>query len=318
MSEKKNVKISLILSDNALQDYLVLMLIGEDYEVKTYSNQDSALADLEKNIPDLIISEFQTTEINGLDICKALRKNFLFHYIPIIFILSDADQLNKAKITYAGADDYLIKSSIENELLLRVKLNIYRIAREQDINPLTKLPGQASFCRELLKRIESKGSFALYYADIQQFKRYNQRYGFKRGDEVIKSTASIIINTLKTMGSSSDFVAHPQDDDFFFISMTDSIEVIAQRVIRDFDKTIPSYYDEEDKIKGYFAIKNRKGEFEKVPFLRIYISALASEYYPMMNPAQITQIASEINSFAKANFDKSMFIKERRRNYPFY
>ncbi|MBU0503797.1 MAG: response regulator [Candidatus Omnitrophota bacterium] len=312
------MKVSLIINDQTLQDLIVLLLLGEDYEIKVYSDQNTALADLEKEIPDIIISEFQALNINGLEICKILKKNFLFRYIPVLFIVSDSDLLNKAKITYAGADDYISKNCVENELLLKVKLNLYRIARQQDIHPLTKLPGQSSLYKELEKRIENKVLFSIYYADMYRLRDFNQRYGFKRGDEVIQYAASIILRALKECGSPSDFLSHPQDDDFIFLTLTDSIETIGNRIIQDFDGGIASFYNEEDRKIGGILLKNRKGDFEKTPILRIHIGITTNESYQFISPAQTIQIVSEIKSFAKLNFEKSMFVKERRKGFPFY
>lgn len=312
------MKISLIINDPILQDLVTLLLLGEDYEVKIYPNQEVALTGLEKELPDLIISEFQSKNINGLDICKALKKNFIFRYIPILVVLSDSDLLNKAKITYAGADDYMPRNSIENELLLKVKLNLYRIARQQDIHPLTKLPGQSSLHKELEKRIESKSLFTIYYADMYRLRDFNQRYGFKRGDEVIRYAASIILKALKECGSPSDFLSHPQDDDFIFLSLTDSIDSIADKIIRDFDTGIASFYDEEDRNRGGILLKNRKGDFEKIPILMIHIGIATNESYQFTSPAQTIQIVSEIKCFAKSNFQKSKFVQERRKRFPFF
>ncbi len=312
------MKISLIANEPALQDLIVLLLLGEDYDVKVYPSQDTALASLEKELPDLIISQFQSSNINGLEICTALKKNFLFRYIPVLFILSDSDLLNKARITYAGADDYIARNSVENELLLKVKLNLYRIARQQDIHPLTKLPGQSSLYKELEKRITNKSPFAIYYADMDKLRDFNQHYGFKRGDDVIRYAGSIILRALKERGSPSDFLSHPQDDDYIFLSLVDSIESIADKIIRDFDAGIASFYDGEDRERDGILLKNRKGDFEKKPILKIHIGITTNESYQFTSPAQTIQIVSEIKDFAKSNLEKSMYIKERRRIYPFY
>ena len=318
MIEDNKIKISIIVEEQNLQDYIALILIGEGYETKSYSTQNDALANLDKEIPALIISDFQSSNINGLDISKVLRKNFLFHYVPIIFILSETEQLNKAKLIYAGADDYIQKSSIEDELLLRVKLNLYRISRQQDVNPLTRLPGQSNLWKELTKRIESKSLFAVCYSDLYKFKEFNQRYGFKNGDEVIKYNASLILGSLKEFGSPSDFLSHIQGDNFIFITLPEAVETIANRIIKDFDLGINSFYDDEDRKRGHILIKNRKGDIQKIPLLRISIGVVTNENYPFFSTAQIIQTATELKDFAQKKFEKSIYVRERRKSYPFY
>lgn len=317
MTEDKKTKILVIVDDQDLQDYLAAMLIGENYEVKIFSRADAALNDLEKDIPDLIISDFQSARINGIEICKAARKSFLFSLIPFIFLLEDSSQLEKAKLIYVGGDDYIQKSSLEEELLLRVKLNLFRIFRQQDINPITRLPGQTSLLRELRRRIDAKAQTAVCHLDLYQFKEFNQRYGFKRGDEVIKYAGSLITEALRYYGSPTDFLAHPGSDDFFFITSPLGLEEIVNKIIIDFDQAAPSFYDDEDKKRGFIAIKNRKGDILQIPILRLYIGIATNERFPFIDPAQIIQIASELKDFAQKSFEKSMYAKERREGWPF-
>lgn len=318
MADNKKIKISVIVEDHALQDYIVLILIGEDYEAKAYSTQNEALANLEKDLPDVIVSAFHSPNINGLDICKVLRKNFLFRYTPIIFILEDADSLNKAKLIYAGANDYLQRSMIEEELLLKIKLNLSRAGREKDVNPLTMFPGQTNMLKEIQKRIDEKAIFAVSCADLYKFRYYNQRYGFKKGDEVLKYASSLILKVMKEFGSPSDFLAHPQNDDFYFLTQHDSAEAIAEKISKTFDLNVSSFYDMEDRKRGHLLIKNRKGEILKIPFLRIYIGIVTNESYQFVNPTQVVQIVTELMEFAQKSSEKSAYAKERRKVYPFY
>ena len=115
MAEERKTKIAVIVEEQSLQDYIVLLLVGENYEVKGYSSQDEAISALGGDIPELIIIDFQTPRINGIDVCKALRKNYFFNNVPLIFLMPEADtaQLNKGKAIYAGCDDYIQNSKIE-------------------------------------------------------------------------------------------------------------------------------------------------------------------------------------------------------------
>jgi len=315
-----NHKITLfILTENKnLQEDIVSSLSKDDFEIKVYSSGDEAIADSEKAPPELVISDLLSTNINGLDICKELKTNFLFRYVPIILILPDGETRDKEKLIYSGADDYIRASAVTSDILARIKLNLYRIARQQDINPLTRLPGQFSLLKELQKRIESKNLFALYYADLYRIREFNQRYGFKKGDEVIKYTSSLIFKALRDFGSPSDYLSHPRNDDFIFIALPDSIDTIGNWIINEFDKNIANLYDAEDAKRGYILFKNRAGEIRKIPFLRIYIGVVTNEHYSFFNPGQLIQVATELRIFAQNNFQKSIYVKDRRRSYSFH
>lgn len=315
--EEKRIKIFVIAQEQSLQDYLTAMLIGENYEVKSYARQDTALNELEKDVPDLIISDFQSPDINGVEICKYLRKTFLFSHIPLIFLLEDVAQLEEAKLIYAGGDDYIHRASLEHELILRVKLNIFRILRQQDVNPITRLPGQASLLKELQKRIDSKTQMAVCHLDLYKFREFNQRYGLKRGDELIRYVGALITESLRYYGSPDDFLAHPAGDNFFFITSPMGVDDILDKIIIDFDRGVLSFYSGEDRERGFTVIKNREGGILKVSLTRIYIGIATNEHFPFVDPTQIIQIASELKDFAQKSFEKSMFAKERRKEWPF-
>ena len=317
MRENRNskAKILLITEDVKLQDYIALILIGEGYIVNTYTSGKELLNNINREPFDLIIVGFSSPNINGLDICKNIRETFLLRQTPVIMLLDDNDPLNKAKSIYSGADDYIEKSLLSAELLLRVKTALWRIYRYKDVNPLTKLPGVSSALKELRSEIESKKHFAVGYAELYKFRRFNDKYGFSRGDEVIKYTAELIRKTLVEFGSASDFLAHFGGDDFIFITAPESIDVMCKEIITEFDSNILSFYDVEDRNRRSIIVKNRKGGLDTYPILRISIGILTSENYAITNTAQIMQVTQELKNYAK-KFDKSMYAKERRHSFP--
>jgi DNA-binding response OmpR family regulator len=317
MEELKKTKISVLVEDAALEDLIVLILAGEDYKVKAYKNQHEALRGFVQDPPDLIISDYKSPHINGLEVCRILRQDMPYYYIPVVFILSDPEIPDKAKIAYSGGDDYIVRSSLESELPVRIRLNLYRTGRQRDVNPVTGLPGQVGLLSELGKRLAAKNVFAVFHADLSGFRLFNQRYGFKRGDEVLKFTASVIAGALKDLGTPSDYLSHPYCDDFIFLSSYDCVDALCDRVIQGFTVGIRSFYDEEDRAREQIVVKNRKGEVLRLGFLRVHIGVVTNQHYPFVEPAQIIQISTELKDYCQKNFDKSMFVRERRKKYPF-
>jgi CheY-like chemotaxis protein len=315
MEGNHRIKLFILTENKDLLESIVSSLFKDEYEIKVYSSEDDAIAASEKEPPELVISDLLSPNINGLDVCRELRKNFLFRYVPVILILPDGGDQDKEKLIYSGVDDYIQKSAVNRELLIKIKLNLFRIARQQDINPLTRLPGQSSLLKELQKRIESKNLFALYYADLYKIREFNQRYGFKRGDEVIKYAGQLIFKSLRNFGSPSDFLSHPQNDDFIFITLPDTVETVGNWITSEFDKNVTAFYDAEDVKRGNILLKNRRGEIQKTPFLRIYIGVVTNEHYAFVNPGQLIQVATELRNFAQNNFQKSIFVKDRRKSY---
>jgi PleD family two-component response regulator len=317
MTSDKKIKIAVISEDQNFQDYATLMLIGENYEVLPYFQQNEALRNLTQDAPDLIISDFQSTQANGLDICKKIKSLSSLSHTPLIFVLEGPSQLDKAKLIYAGADDYTQKSLLEEELLLRVKLNLFRSARAQDINPVSLMPGETALIKQLQRRIDAKSPCAVCGADLYKFREFNQRYGFKKGDEVIRYAATLLSESLRYAGGPADFLAHAGSDNFFFISSPLDAQAVVDKAINDFDKGIGGFYDEPDRKKGFIVVKSRKGDIAQVPLMRLHIGVVTNEHYPFTNPAQILQVANELKDFAQKSFEKSMYVKERRKDCHF-
>ena len=253
MVEETN-SVLIFTPDSELKEYIQKLLRGEGYEIEE-ANQLEVLQEKlsQEKIELLLIDSIGSSTI---DICKKVRSDFTLRHIPIIVIVEKENTIEKIKAIYAGADDYVEKPINAGELLTRIKANLWRANRDLDANPLTKLPGNVSIFRELEKRLRDKEFFCVGYADLDKFKEYNDYYGFEWGDRVIKHTAKILANALKEVGLPNDFLGHIGGDDFIFITGWETINNVCENIIENFDKTIPSFYKEEDIKKGYIVVKN--------------------------------------------------------------
>ena len=260
----------------------------------------------------LIISDFEAPRINGIELCKFIRSNFRLRQICLILIIKSQGPLNKIKSIYAGADDYIAEPFEPGELLTRTKASLVRITRDLEANPLTKLPGNVLLLKELEKRVKSQSSLAVVYVDLNKFKKFNDSYGFEKGDKVIHQTASIILNALEKLGNRTDFLGHIGGDDFVFITTPDCVIEISEKIVEDFDKSIPSFYNEEDRKKGYIVTKNRVGQICNTPLLSIAIGISTNENRKFSHIGEINQVATELKNYAKT-LPGSQYVKNRRR-----
>jgi diguanylate cyclase (GGDEF)-like protein len=301
-----------IIHEKWTSDFLTALLTGEGYRVKTFSNQDEAMQTLLEEQFRLVICEFRDEGIDGIQVCKAIRRNFALRYIPIILLIRGKDPMDKIKGIYSGADDYIEKPFEPAEFLARVKASLLRTTRDLDANPLTKLPGNVSILKELESRIKSKEKFCVGFSDLNKFKELNDRYGFERGDKVILFTAEVIIKALETLGKGTEFLGHIGGDDFIFITTPGCIDAISNGIIEGFQKNISDFYDEADKTQGYIIAKNRSGEVSQIPIMSISIAVVSNELRSLDHVGQIIQIGAELKNYAKT-FRKNIYIKDRRK-----
>lgn len=304
--------ILIVISDTQTQDFLAALLTGEGYKVRICLSQVEAFEILAKETFSLAIVDFVSTYINGIEFCKKIRGDFILLHMCIILAMNTKDPMDKIKGIYAGADDYIETPFEPAELLVRIKSSLVRMARYLDANPLTKLPGNVSILKEIENRIKTGALFAVGYLDLNKFKEFNDCYGFEIGDKVICHTALTIINALEKLGGTSNFLGHIGGDDFIFIAGPDCIEEICRQIVENFDKSIGSFYNEEDRGRGYIIIKNRTGQLSKIPILSLAIGIITNEHRPLSHVGEIVQIGTELKNYAKT-FGKSIYIKDRRR-----
>jgi diguanylate cyclase (GGDEF)-like protein len=313
MTDSKNENsILIVCADLQNTNFLSELLSGEGYKVKSCSTQAEAKEILLQEQFNLVIADFEAHQMNGIEICKFIRSNYRIRHISVIMLMNSKDPLNKIKGIYAGADDYIETPFDPGELLVRIKASLVRLTRDLDANPLTKLPGNVSVMKELEERVKTNVPLAVGYVDLNKFKEFNDRYGFERGDTIISHTAVIIMNALEKNGSQTDFLGHIGGDDFILISTPACVDEVCKHIIADFDKTVTSYYEQEDLANGYIIARNRKGEMTKIPLLSISIGVTTNEHLKFTHIAAIIQNATELKHFAKT-YGGSIYLKDRRQ-----
>ncbi|MGC8867448.1 MAG: response regulator, partial [Elusimicrobiales bacterium] len=197
--------------------------------------------------PDILILDYDMPVKNGLEVAAEIKNNPVYSNIPIIIVTAKSDKQAKIKGLLMGIDDYLTKPVDTDELVARLKMIIRRNKQVLDSNPLSKLPGNPSIQLRIEKAIEKKEKFAVLYIDLNNFKAYNDVYGFEAGDNVIKTVASIIVNTLMPAPNSGDFIGHIGGDDFIVLTSAEKAEDIAKRIINNFNQIVPSFYNDDDR-----------------------------------------------------------------------
>jgi diguanylate cyclase (GGDEF)-like protein len=182
-----------------------------------------------------------------------------------------------------------------------------------DASPLTRLPGGIAIENVLKKRIDAKQPLAFCVLDLDNFKAFNDRYGYANGSEVIKEAAHIIENAAKLKGTPEDFVGHVGGDDFVVITTPDHMREISQEVIDRFDQKIPDFYDPTDRERGHILGKTRQGVEMQFPIMTISIAIVTNEHRNFTNPLEASEIAAELKDYAKT-IPKSVFVVDKRRN----
>lgn len=265
------------------------------------------------NPPDLLMINQALADDSWERLCSRIKTDTVFNNLPIILVIQPKTNIYKIDWEHAPVDDYLQRPFTAEDLWLRVSLALSRAVRNRDSNPLTLLPGNYSITRELQIRIDRKSQFSVGYVDLDNFKSYNDKYGFLRGDEIIKITARLLTNSIHKLNCDDAFVGHIGGDDFVFITSPDLTDIVCKGVINDFDLIIGNFYDEDDRGQGFIDSVNRKGQKERYPIISLSIAIISNEFYPIKHIGQISALAAEIKKRAKS-MQGSSYAKDLRRS----
>jgi diguanylate cyclase (GGDEF)-like protein len=298
-----------LISDMVLRN-IMERILKDRYNTVAFSNIQSSLDYIYNSLPNLIILDTSLAEPSVIRILNNLKEDPIFNQVPVLAVV--ADTFSPSHWDSMLAEDYVRKSEMERELLLRVDLSLVRSERVVEINPLTRLPGNISINRQIQASIDRQETFALAYADLDNFKPFNDHYGFTRGDEVIKMTGRLILNTVKNRQPKGSFVGHIGGDDFIFVMDTELVEETAQEIIDAFDRIIPTFYDEPDKEKGVIESSDRHGNLRTFSFIGLSIGISSNRFRAFSHYGQLTEAVSEMKHFAK-NFKGSCVRSDKRR-----
>ncbi len=284
------------------------------FEVVTATDGAEAMKAVFETNPDIIVLDYNMPRKNGLEVAQDLKNNPLFAHIPIIIVTAYGEKHAKLKGLGMGIDDYLIKPVDADELVARIRMILKRNKQVLDTNPLSKLPGNPSIQARVEREIAKGSQFAVLYLDLNNFKAYNDIYGFEAGDRVIKATANLLVKLTIQNENSEDFIGHIGGDDFIVVTAFARAEELARRITHAFDEIAPSFYNKADRERGYITAPDRQGNIRNFPFLSIAIGIVHNTVRPLTSFAQVSNIGTELKKGAKASDDKSHYILDRRKD----
>jgi len=304
----------LVIDDTELMVRLTTdILTKHGYEVVSANNGVDGIKMVASEKPDLVLLDVVMPGIDGFEVCKLLRKDESNNLIPIIMLTAQGNEEDKLAGLEIGADDYITKPFNPRELVSRVRNTLLRIDRNRLANPLTGLPGNIDIQSEINYRIAKGMIFSVLYLDVDNFKAYNDVYGFSHGDRAIKLIADILMYNVKTFGSKNDFIGHIGGDDFVVITDPEHADVLCENIIKEFDERVPELYSDVDKRAGFISTVNRRGQITQYPIMTLSIAVVSNEHRELRNYLEVGEVAAELKKKAKSIVG-SVYLKDKRKD----
>ena len=307
---EQTAKILLADDSHAIRFLVSEVLRNAGFQVIEAADGQEAIDKTYKENPDLLILDYEMPKKTGFEVVSEVRSHTGYLHTPIIIFTAVTDKETKLEGLEMDIDDYLTKPADEDEIVARVKLLLKRSKQKMDSNPLTRLPGNPSIQARVEKEIAGGRKFAVLYCDLNNFKAFNDKYGFEAGDNVLKAQADIIVKAAAQDPTS--FVGHIGGDDFIAICAFEQAEKIAKEIANETDRLSPSFYNEQDRERGYMLSVNRKGEPEKFSLLAIGIGIVHNTKRELTSFAQVSSIGAELKCLAKQHPVGSYYAMDRR------
>ncbi len=297
--------------DLHVRQLLEITLQTHGYHVFSASNGHELVQLAQQHVPDLILTDLLMPEMDGYEAIRQLRRDTRTAHVPMLILTARALSHDLVTGFETGADDYIIKPFDLVELLVRVKSHLRRTARAPVHHPLSGLPGSRLLAQELRHRIEQNQPLALLHIDIDNFKTFNDTYGFARGDQLILLVANLLQNVLTTDDTSSDFIGHIGGDDFAVITTPERAESICERIVTQFDQHVMQLYPEEDWQRGYVFGTDRYGILRRFPVTAISIGVATNQTRTFHDAEEFAHVAAEVKHYAKTQPGSNYAINQR-------
>ncbi|MDQ7781643.1 MAG: response regulator [Desulfomonilaceae bacterium] len=301
---------------------LLRTLGAAGYEVLAAENAREALEIVEETTPDIFLLDVMMPEMDGFALCRRLKEDTRTADIPVLFITARTTTQDVLQGFEAGGVDYITKPVNPAELLARVRTHVrlhealVELDRLRelalDANPLTQLPGNNTIAKRIQEAIKRGDARTVIYCDLDNFKAYNDRYGFSAGDQLIQFTATVLRNALDTVCRSEGFLGHIGGDDFVLIVQSDQAQALGEEIVKKFDGGIGAFYEGEAKERNGIVITDRQGRKHRFPLVSLSMAGVHVAPNKWDHCLEVASACAEAKKMAKAIPGSNLFLDRRQ------
>ena len=288
------------------------------YHVRDAEDGRSALDEIHRQPPDLVLLDLMMPNMEGTEVCRELRQSARTSSIPVIMLTKVDSPDEMIRALNCGANDYLTKPHRPGELDARVRNALDLRDQLRDESPLTRLPGNTQIERELRRRVATQVPFTYLYLDIDDFKPFNDLYGHGRGDQLILATAELLRRCLEEHGAETDFIGHVGGDDFVVMCSPERAPEIAEAIARGFDDMVVEHLDARERQRECIEVQGRTGRLERHRLTSLTVAMVGGLGQVFEHAAQVSARAAEVKRNAKGQARRgergrgSLVVLERR------
>jgi len=283
----------------------------EGYHTVTVLNGEDAVQFALREMPQLIILDIMLPGIDGYEVVRQLRDHPKTMNVPIIVLSACVSHANKTTAFELGVDNYITKPFDTEELLARIRRQLRRI-QQGSLSPLTQLPGGLQLERAVSTKLKSADAWSLLYLDLDNFKAFNDAYGFLAGNSMILLVGQVCQRVVYEIGNISDFVGHIGGDDFLLMTTPDKVQLLCTQILERYKQQSITLYRREDLERGSISGVDRKGRAYQFPLVSLSIGVVNNQMQYPHNLDEIGTLVAEAKRHAKQSSDNVFSISSQR------
>lgn len=278
-------KILIVEDDLDLSEMLNTYFRVQNYEVLTAAwGKDAIQISQETNL-NLVVLDIRLPDLDGYEVCRQLRTQRRTQDIPIIFLTEKRDRVDKLQGLELGVVDYITKPFDIQELRLRVRNAISRVARQSNTNPVTDLPEGELVEERLGALVSGDADWSMLLMSIVGLGDFRESYGFVAADDVMRAVTLMIRNAVREHGREEDFIGHIGPEDFLIVTTPDKLPLIRERIENRIRQSREYFYPLKDRERAREAadekqlrlrsgtLDNKARKFEDVDALKTALFA---------------------------------------------
>lgn len=278
-------------------------------------NGEDAVQFALREIPQLILLDATSTgKITALEAVRRLRAHPKSMHIPIIFLSATCTVAEKVQAFDLGVDNYIASPFHPDELLAQVRRHLRR-TRQCSLSPLTQLPGGLQLERTIEERLRRSESWSALYLDLDNFKAFNDVYGFLAGNNMILLVSTICQRVLHEYGNADDFVGHIGGDDFVIMTTPDRARILCRHILERYKEQSAILYLPEDLERGSINGLDRKGRPYQFPLVSLSIGVVSNQMRCSHSIEELGSLVAEAKRCAKHSLNNVYYISSPRHDY---
>ena len=312
------VNILVVEDERSIARLLKETLEIEGYQTVMVLNGEDAIQFALRETPHLIVLDIMLPGIGGYEVLRRLREHPKSMHIPIIVLSAYDTTSDKVHAFELGVDGYITKPFNVEELLACVRRQLLRI-QETSLSPLTRLPGGVQLERALNYKLKSLEPWSVLYLDLDNFKPFNDIYGFLVGNNVILLLGQICQRVVHEYGNTDDFVGHVGGDDFVIVTTPDRTRTLCRHILDCYKEESVSFYRKEDLERGSISGVDRRGCPYEFPLVSVSIGVVINPARSTYSIEDIGTLAAEAKRRAKLAKDNVYYISSHHStHYQYY